>query len=173
MTIASLLQQRHTITQIAQRPKRSAGTISREFKRNAQEGCYAIQVATICARQRRRSGRPAKKLHAEGILFGVVHHFLNQRWSPEQIELTLASIYPKGHELRELREGFIAAAATDLFRDEQTGRANSPLIRLYAASQGQLLVTPHIAGASWDSMAKSEDFIISKLLNECSNDAVL
>jgi transposase, IS30 family len=100
MTIASLLQQRYTITQIAQRLKRSGGTISRELKRNAQDGCYASQVATTCARQRRRSGRPAKKLHAEGILFGVVHHFLNQRWSPEQIALTLASIYPKGHELR-------------------------------------------------------------------------
>ena len=100
MTIASLLQQRYTITQIAQRLKRSGGTISRELKRNAQDGCYASQVATTCARQRRRSGMPAKKLHAEGILFGVVHHFLNQRWSPEQIALTLASIYPKGHRLR-------------------------------------------------------------------------
>jgi transposase, IS30 family len=33
-------------------------------------------------------------------LFGVVHHFLKERWSPEQIALTLASIYPKCHELR-------------------------------------------------------------------------
>lgn len=33
-------------------------------------------------------------------MFDVVHHFLNERWSPEQIALTLASIYPKGHELR-------------------------------------------------------------------------
>jgi IS30 family transposase len=33
-------------------------------------------------------------------LFGVVHHFLNQRWMPEQIALKLANIYPKGHELR-------------------------------------------------------------------------
>jgi hypothetical protein len=56
-------------------------------------------VDTTCDRQRIRSGRPAKKLHVEGILFGVVHHFLNRRWSPEQIALTLASIYTKGHEL--------------------------------------------------------------------------
>jgi IS30 family transposase len=56
-------------------------------------------VATTCARQRRRSGKSAKKLHTEGILFGVVHHFLNERWSLEQIALTLASIYPEGHEL--------------------------------------------------------------------------
>ena len=100
MTIASLLQQRCSITQIAQRLKRSAVTISGELKRNAQDGCYASQVATTCTRQRRRSGRPAKKLHAEGILFGGAHHFLNQRWSPEQIALKLASIYPIGPGLR-------------------------------------------------------------------------
>jgi IS30 family transposase len=33
-------------------------------------------------------------------LFGVVHHFLLARWSPEQIALTLARIYPKGHKSR-------------------------------------------------------------------------
>jgi len=100
MTIASLLHQQYSLTQIATRLKRSTSTISRELKRNTQDGCYASQAATTCARQRRRQGRPAKKLHTEGILFGVVHHFLKERWSPEQIALTLASIYPKGHEFR-------------------------------------------------------------------------
>lgn len=74
MTIASLLHQQFTISQIAQRLKRSSSTISRELKRNTQDGCYASQVATTCARQRRRHGRPARKLHTEDILFGVVHH---------------------------------------------------------------------------------------------------
>jgi IS30 family transposase len=99
MTIASLLHHQYSLTQIAQQLKRSPSTISRELKRNTQHECFASQAATTCARQRRRSGRPAKKLHTEGILFGVVHYFLNKRWSPEQISLTLASIYPKGHEL--------------------------------------------------------------------------
>jgi IS30 family transposase len=58
MTIVSLVQQRYTIMQIALRLKRSAGTILRELKRSAQDGCFASQVATTCARQRRRSGRP-------------------------------------------------------------------------------------------------------------------
>jgi IS30 family transposase len=100
MTIASLLHQQYSLTQIATRLKRSTSTISRELKRNTQDGCYASQAATTCARQRRRSGRPAKKLHTQSILFGVVHHFLKKRWSPEQIALTLASIYPKCHEFR-------------------------------------------------------------------------
>ncbi len=44
--------------------------------------------------------RPPGKLHRDGILFDLMRHFLAQRWSPEQIALTLATIYPKGHEYR-------------------------------------------------------------------------
>ena len=34
----------------------------------------------------------------------MVHHFLLARWSPEQIALTLARIYPKGHKSRVSHE---------------------------------------------------------------------
>ncbi len=100
MTIASFLRQQYSLTQIATLLKRLPSTISRKLKHNTQDLCYASQAATTCTCQRRRQRRPAKKLHTEGTLFGVVHHFFNQRWSPEQIALTLASIYPKGHEDR-------------------------------------------------------------------------
>jgi IS30 family transposase len=101
MTIASLLDQQYSLTQFATRLKGLTSTISRELKRKTQNNCYVSQVATTCARQRRRHGRPAKKLHTESKFFGEVHHFLKERWSPEQIALTTASIYSKGHE--ELR----------------------------------------------------------------------
>lgn len=68
--------------------------------------------------------------------------------------------------IRALREGCLAAIATDVIRDEQSGRANSPLLRARAEFQERLLVTPHIGGASWDSMAKTENFIVAKVLNE-------
>ena len=71
--------------------------MAREIMRIAQDGCYASQVASTCTRLRRRSESTANKLHAEG-LFGVMHHFFNHRWSPEQIALTLVSLYRKGHE---------------------------------------------------------------------------
>ena len=45
-----------------------------------------------------------RKLHHDAILFDVVQHLLRQRWSPEQIALTLARIYPKDHELRVSHE---------------------------------------------------------------------
>lgn len=40
-----------------------------------------------------------RQLHPNAILFDVVQHLLRQRWSPEQIALTLARISPKGHAL--------------------------------------------------------------------------
>lgn len=67
--------------------------LERALKRNTHNGFYA--VATTSARQRLRQGKPAKQLHTYCVIFGVVHLFLTERWSPEQIVLTLSSIYPK------------------------------------------------------------------------------
>ena len=52
----------------------------------------------------RKAARPAIKLHADALLFDVVCHFLRLLWSPEQIALTLAHIFPKGHEHRVSHE---------------------------------------------------------------------
>lgn len=75
----------------------SASTISRELRRNAQPAGYASTPARACALQRRQQSRSPIKLHRDGILFGLMRHFLGKRWSPEQIALTLARIFPKGH----------------------------------------------------------------------------
>jgi D-3-phosphoglycerate dehydrogenase len=99
--------------------------------------------------------------------------FRNMKRSAYFINTSRGELIDEDALIRALKKGSIAAAATDVIRDEQTGRANSPLINACAALQGRLLVTPHIAGASWDSMSKTEDFIISKVLNEWSNDANL
>ena len=45
-----------------------------------------------------------RKLHTDGLLFGLVQYLLRQHWSPEQIALVLARIYPKGHEYRVSHE---------------------------------------------------------------------
>ena len=50
------------------------------------------------------AGRPAIKLHPESILSCLVIHLLRLRWSPEQIALTLARLYPLGHEYRVSHE---------------------------------------------------------------------
>jgi IS30 family transposase len=53
---------------------------------------------------RLRCGRPAMKLHSESILSALVIHLLRLRWSPEQIALTLARLYPPGQEYRASHE---------------------------------------------------------------------
>lgn len=104
ITLASMVHQKCSAGEIAKRLKRSTSTITRELKRNAQGSGYCSQAAIRCSQQRRIAGRAPKKLHEDGVLFGVVHHFLSIRWSPEQIALTLAHTYPKGHELRVSHE---------------------------------------------------------------------
>ncbi|UCU95904.1 IS30 family transposase [Hydrogenophaga taeniospiralis] len=98
MTLASLAQQKYSVRAMAQVLGRSPSTISRELRRNAQPAGYASTTARACAHRRRLQGRPLGKLHRDGMLFGLVRHFLGERWSPEQIALTLACIFPRGHE---------------------------------------------------------------------------
>ena len=104
VTLASLIQQKYTVRDIALVLGRSQSTISRELLRNAQPAGYASTAASACALQRRRQGRASNKLHRDGVLFDVMRHFLGLRWSPEQIALTLARIFPKGHEHRVSHE---------------------------------------------------------------------
>ncbi len=100
VSIASLRQQGQGIRAIARQLQRSPSSISRELLRNSQACGYSSSDAQLQSLQRRRCARPAPKLHPDSILFGVVQHFLRTRWSPEQIALTLARLYPKGHEHR-------------------------------------------------------------------------
>ena len=104
MTLASLQQQNYSIRAIARVLHRSPSTISRELSRNADASGYASVKAQKRCQHRRQSGRPQRRLHVGTSLFGVVHHFLLAHWSPEQIALTLARIYPKSHKSRVSHE---------------------------------------------------------------------
>jgi IS30 family transposase len=99
VTISSLKQQNYGIRAIARMLRRPASTISRELRRNGSSGHYGSAEAQQACQRRRRQSRPQPKLHVDGLLFGVVQHFLKQRWSPEQIALALAHLYPKGHKI--------------------------------------------------------------------------
>ena len=104
VTLASLKQQNFGVREIARMLGRSASTISRELRRNADAGQYGSTAAQQSCQQRREQARPLRKLHADGVLFGLVQYLLRQRWSPEQIALVLARLYPKGHEHRVSHE---------------------------------------------------------------------
>jgi IS30 family transposase len=104
MTLASLKQQNYSVRAIARELGRSASTISRELSRNKVDEHYGSVAAHAASNNRRHQARPARKLDTRSILFGLVRHCLHQRWSPEQIALALARVYPKGHEYRVSHE---------------------------------------------------------------------
>jgi len=104
MTLASLQQQNYSIRAMTRVLNRSPGTISRELSRNADPSGYASSQAQKRCQHRRQSARPQRRLHADSSLFGLVQHFFQALWSQEQIVLTLARIYPKGHKSRVSHE---------------------------------------------------------------------
>jgi IS30 family transposase len=104
MTLASLQQQNYSVRAMARVLHRSPSTISRELSRNADSSGYASVQAQKRCQHRRQSARPQRRRHADSSLFGLVQHFLLAHWSPEQIALTLARIYPKGHKSRVSHE---------------------------------------------------------------------
>lgn len=62
-----------------------------------------------------------------------------------------------------LETGHIAAVATDVIHEELSGQlTKSPLWQL-AQYNNRVLITPHIAGATYESMAATEIFIAKKL----------
>lgn len=67
--------------------------------------------------------------------------------------------------VKALEENWIAGAAVDVIDNEHLGHTSSPLYRLKNSLEGKLLITPHIGGASRDSMLKTEMFIVNKLLS--------
>ena len=66
--------------------------------------------------------------------------------------------------VESLENKHLAGAALDVIKQERDGdrRAESPLLA-YASNHDDLLITPHIGGATHESMAKTEVFMAQKL----------
>jgi D-3-phosphoglycerate dehydrogenase len=67
--------------------------------------------------------------------------------------------------LDALESGQLAGAALDVLADERPGKgtmSSHPLVR-YAKTHSNLLITPHIGGATADSMRQTEVFMAEKL----------
>jgi phosphoglycerate dehydrogenase-like enzyme len=67
--------------------------------------------------------------------------------------------------IEALDKGHLRGAAVDVIQNERGLENNpSPLIN-YAKNHPNLIITPHIGGASFDSMASTEIFMVNKLKN--------
>lgn len=104
VTLASLLQQGHSLRSIAKVLERSPSSLSREVARNGGAGGYASQPARQAAMQRRIRARPMPKLYPDGALWGVVSHLLTWLWSPRQIARTLRRMWPDNPDMHVSHE---------------------------------------------------------------------
>ena len=75
-----------TITQIANILGRNKSTISRELRRNSDLNGYSPSKATSRYLDRRKNCHPVLKLSDPGLFAYVKEKFLNEQWSPEQIQ---------------------------------------------------------------------------------------
>lgn len=64
-----------------------------------------------------------------------------------------------------LRSGRIAGAALDVLANEDSGGMQEHPLVAYARSHNNLIITPHIGGATYESMAKTELFMTRKLIH--------
>lgn len=87
------------------------------------------------------------------------------------VNTSRGAVVDEGALLEALESGHLAGAALDVVPDERdpARRARSPLLA-YAARHENLLITPHLGGATHESMAKTEVFMARKLLHHLSTE---
>lgn len=71
-----------------------------------------------------------------------------------------------------IENGTIVGLATDVLTTELDAIADSPLHRL-VASGANVIITPHIGGATWDAMHTTEEFMAKKLAAAIEADRAL
>lgn len=114
-TIMIMLQQGCSARSIARTLQRSPSTITREIRRAldwpqraafvpAGSSTYDARAAGARAHVMRLKRRRSRKLSEDGVLFGVVHHFLLEGWSPSQIAGTLKRMWPDDPDRRVSHE---------------------------------------------------------------------
>ena len=69
--------------------------------------------------------------------------------------------------LKFLEQSRIKGAALDVLEDEESiiNKKDNPLIN-YSMSNNNLIITPHLGGATYESVRKSDQYILQKFLNK-------
>lgn len=110
VTLAALRQQGQSLRAIGAVLGRSAGSLSRELRRNSSaDGAYLSKAAQQCADARRAAARAPSKLDPTGSLWPLVAHLQGWLWSPEQIAWTLRRMWPQRPEMHVSHETIYTA----------------------------------------------------------------
>jgi IS30 family transposase len=109
-TMMLMAHEGQSLRAMARTLHRAPSTISREWRRHelsedaAGTRGYDAKRAGQDARRCRFKPRRSPKLAVEGVLFGVVEHFLREGWSPGQIAGAMKMMWPDSPERRVCTE---------------------------------------------------------------------
>ena len=109
-TIMVMAREGQSLRAMARTLHRAPSTISREWRRHAGPTAapgssgYDVKRAGQEARRCRFQPRRSPKLAVDGVLFGVVAHFLRKGWSPGQIAGAMNMMWPEAPERRVAAE---------------------------------------------------------------------
>ena len=78
------------------------------------------------------------------------------------INIARGELIDEAHLIDKINEGFFAGVALDVIERENQPGNRLPLL-LPLTSEHNFILTPHIAGATFESMAKTEVFVADKL----------
>ncbi|WP_210767064.1 helix-turn-helix domain-containing protein [Flavimobilis rhizosphaerae] len=98
--IADLLHSGNSMREIAATLGRSTSTIAREVARNSIGRDHYRPFDAQRHSVARRARNHIRRIANDGHLFDTVGELLQQRWSPEQINLRLEEKYPKQPSMR-------------------------------------------------------------------------
>ncbi|MEK7500753.1 MAG: NAD(P)-dependent oxidoreductase, partial [Patescibacteria group bacterium] len=88
-------------------------------------------------------------------------HLKSMKPSAYFINTARAELVEKGALEKALKQKWIAGAAVDVLRSEQGDGShlkNNPLLR-YALTHNNLLIVPHLGGATYEAMQTTQDFV--------------
>lgn len=80
------------------------------------------------------------------------------------INISRGELIEEKHLIKCIREGHFKGVALDVIDSEN--KRNNNLAALIKATNNNLIITPHIAGATYSSMHRTEEFIADKLIRK-------
>mgnify|MGYP003973994897 CR=1 FL=1 len=79
------------------------------------------------------------------------------------INTARGELVDENYFIEKIREGWFKGVAIDVIQNEQSNNNLNKFLEL--ADRKNLIVTPHISGATYSSMHRTEEFIVNKLKN--------